>query len=178
MPGKPRGMTAEEKAELLSIGSAAIDDSLLAGGIRTTATAGPGAGGSSFFIRSGDRRVRLSINPSSPVKVIPEGDQVAAVRDGRVIARGRLERSLCHCPREAYITISERCVFNCRFCPVPLLSGAIKDTETIVSLVEAAAASGELEAISLTSGVADTPERELGRAVKAVKALRGRFDLP
>jgi biotin synthase-related radical SAM superfamily protein len=178
MPKKSRRMTAEEKAELLSVGSAAIDESLLAGGIRTTATAGPGAGGSSFFIRSGDRRVRLSINQDSPLKVVPEQDQVAIVRDGRVIARGSLERPLCHCPREAYITISERCIFNCKFCPVPLLSGAIKDTETIVSMVEEAAASGELEAISLTSGVADTPEREMGRAVEAVKALRRRFDLP
>ena len=178
MPRKMYGMTAEEKADLLSVGSASIDESLLAGGIRTTATAGPGAGGASFFLRSGDRRVRLSINKDSPLKVIPEGDHVAVMRDGRVIARGRLERPLCHCPREAYITISERCIFNCRFCPVPLLTGEVKDTGTIVAMVEEAAESGELEAISLTSGVADTPEGEVERAVEAVKALRIRFDLP
>ncbi len=178
MAGKQHGMTAEEKAALISVGSAAIDESLLAGGMRTTATAGPGAGGSSFFIRSGNHRVRLSINPDSPLRVIPEGDHVAVVQEGQVIARGRLERPLCHCPREAYITISERCVFNCRFCPVPLLAGEVKDVETIVAMVEEAAQSGELEAISLTSGVADTPEKELARAVEAVKALRKRFDLP
>lgn len=171
-------MTVEEKAALVSVGSAAVDESLLAGGMRTTATAGPGAGGSSFFIRSGNRRVRLSINPNSPQRVIPEGDHVAVIRDGRVIARGTLERPLCHCPREAYITISERCIFNCKFCPVPLLHGEVKDTATVVSLVEEAEKSGELEAISLTSGVADTAERELGRAVEAVEALRKRFDLP
>jgi biotin synthase-related radical SAM superfamily protein len=173
-----RGLTAEEKAELLSVGSAAIDESILTGGLKTTATAGPGAGGSSFFIRQGDQRVRLSINPDSPQRVVPEGDHVAIIRDGRVIARGRLEQPLCHCPREAYITISERCVFNCKFCPVPLLHGEVKDTGTIIAMVEEAEKSGELEAISLTSGVADTPEQELGRAVEAVKALRRLFDLP
>lgn len=171
-------MTAQEKADLLSVGSAAIDESLLAGGMRTTATAGPGAGGSSFFLRSGAMRVRLSINPGSPQRVVPEGDHVAVIRDGRVITRGRLERPLCHCPREAYITISERCVFNCRFCPVPLLKGEVKDTMTIVAMVEEAEKTGELEAISLTSGVADTPEQELRRAIEAVRALRERFDLP
>ncbi|HTY52212.1 MAG TPA: radical SAM protein [Methanomicrobiales archaeon] len=171
-------MTAAEKAEILSVGSAAIDESLLAGGMRTMATAGPGAGGSSFFLRAGDRRVRLSINPGSPLRVVPEGDHVAVVRDGKVIARGTLERPLCHCPREAYITISERCVFNCRFCPVPLLAGEVKDTATIVAMVEEAEKSGELEAISLTSGVADTPEGELERVAEVVKALRRRFDLP
>ncbi|HXW99155.1 MAG TPA: radical SAM protein [Methanomicrobiales archaeon] len=171
-------MTAREKAALIAVGSAAIDESLLAGGMRTTATAGPGAGGSSFFLRSGDRRVRLSINPDSPHRVIPEGDHVAVVRDGKVIARGTLERPLCHCPREAYITISERCVFNCKFCPVPLLAGEVKDTAAVVALVEEAEKTGELEAISLTSGVADTPEGEVRRAVEAVRALKARFDLP
>jgi len=178
MTKKMRGMTAAEKAALVSVGSAAIDESLLAGGMRTTATAGPGAGGESFFIRSGDRRVRLSINPNSPQMVIPEEDHVAVVRDGKVIARGRLERPLCHCPREAYVTISERCVFNCKFCPVPLLNGEVKDTATIVAMVAEAEKTGELEAISLTSGVADTPEGEVRRAVEAVKALRERFDFP
>ena len=178
MPKKLRGMTAKEKAELLSVGSAAIDESLLAGGMRTMATAGPGAGGSSFFLRSGDVRVRLSINPNSPQRVIPEGDHVAVIRNGRVIARGRLEQPLCHCPREAYITISERCVYNCKFCPVPLLEGEVKDTATIVAMVEEAEKTGELEAISLTSGVADTPEQELRRVTGAVRALRARFDLP
>jgi biotin synthase-related radical SAM superfamily protein len=178
MAKKRRGMTTAEKAELLSVGSAAIDESLLAGGMKTTATAGPGAGGSSVFLRSGDRRVRLSIDPNSPLRVISEGDHVAVVRDGKVIARGKLERPLCHCPREAYITISERCVFNCRFCPVPLLKGEVKDTATIVAMVEEAEKTGELEAISLTSGVAETPEQELHRTLEAVKALNEQFDLP
>src|SRR5512136_2176608 len=148
---KMREMTAEEKAALVSVGSAAIDESLLADGMKTTATAGPGAGGSSFFLRSGNRRVRLSINPDSPLRVIPDGDHVSVVREGKVIARGTLERPLCHCPREAYVTISERCIYDCLFCPVPLLNGDVKDTAIIVALVEEAARSGELEAISLTS---------------------------
>jgi biotin synthase-related radical SAM superfamily protein len=178
MAKKLRGMTAAEKARLLSVGSVAIDEPLLTGGMKTTATAGPGAGGSSIFIRSGDRRVRLSIDPDSPQRVIPEGNHVAVVRNGKVIARGNLEHPLCHCPCEAYITISERCVFNCRFCPVPLLKGEVKDTATIVAMVEEAEKTGELEAISLTSGVADTPEQELRRTLEAVKALKECFDLP
>ena len=39
---RTRTMTPEEKAILVSIGSAAIDESLLGGTYRTTATAGPG----------------------------------------------------------------------------------------------------------------------------------------
>ena len=64
------GLTAQTKAFLINIGSADIAASLLPGDMKTTATAGPGAGGSSFFIRSGSRRVRLSIKKESPLRVI------------------------------------------------------------------------------------------------------------
>lgn len=171
-------MTPEEKAYLISIGSASIDEALDAALLPTTATAGPGAGGSSVFIRSGDRRVRLSINPASPLRVVPDGDAVAVIHDKKTIARGRLERPLCHCPEQAYITVSERCAFDCKFCPVPKLGGAIKDTETVARRVEEAAAAGSLSAISLTSGVAGTPEQEVDRMAAVVRALRTRFDLP
>ena len=171
-------MTPEEKAYLISIGSASVDETLGPALLPTTATAGPGAGGSSIFIRSGGRRVRLSINPGSPLRVVPDGDGVAVVHDKETITRGSIERPLCHCPEQAYITVSERCTFDCRFCPVPKLDGAIKDTETVARMVEEAAAGGSLSAISLTSGVAGTPEQEVERMTAVVRALRTRFDLP
>jgi biotin synthase-related radical SAM superfamily protein len=171
-------MTPEEKAYLISIGSASIDEALGADLLPTTATAGPGAGGSSIFIRSGDRRVRLSINPASQLRVVPDGDGVAVLQDGKTIARGRLERPLCHCPEQAYITISERCIYDCKFCPVPKLDGTIKETETVLGMVEEAARRGNLSAISLTSGVAESPEQEVERVAAVVRALRARFDLP
>jgi biotin synthase-related radical SAM superfamily protein len=171
-------MTPEEKAYLISIGSASIDEALVPALLPTTATAGPGAGGSSIFIRSGGRRVRLSINPASPLRVVPDSDGVAVVRDGETITRGSIERPLCHCPEQAYITVSERCVHDCKFCPVPKLDGGIKDTETVARMVEEAAASGSLSAISLTSGVAGTPEQEVERMAAVVRELRARFDLP
>ncbi|HOI57862.1 MAG: radical SAM protein [Methanoculleus sp.] len=171
-------MTPEEKAYLVSIGSASIDEALGANLIPTTATAGPGAGGSSVFIRSGGRRVRLSTNPASPLRVVPDGDGVAVVHDKETITRGSIERPLCHCPEQAYITVSERCVHDCTFCPVPKLDGAIKNTKTVARMVEEANAGGSLSAISLTSGVAESPEREVERVAAVVRALRARFDLP
>jgi biotin synthase-related radical SAM superfamily protein len=173
-----RGLTAETKALLINIGSADIDPSLLPAGFKTTATAGPGAGGSSFFIRSGDHRVRLSIRPDSSLKVIPWKDGVAVQKEGRIIAYGTLEVPLCHCPEQAYITVSERCIFDCKFCPVPKLSGHVKTIDEIIALVEAALARGNLKAISLTSGVAESPEKEAQYVTDVVRHLTARFDLP
>ncbi|OPX65584.1 radical SAM protein [Methanoregula sp. PtaB.Bin085] len=173
-----RNLTAETKALLINIGSADIDPSLLPADFRTTATAGPGAGGSSFFIRSGDHRVRLSIKPGSSLKVIPWKEGVAIQKEGRIIAYGTLELPLCHCPEQAYITVSERCIFDCKFCPVPKLGGHVKTLDEITGLVETALARGTVRAISLTSGVAESPEKEAQYMTRVVRHLAARFDIP
>ncbi|HII98833.1 MAG TPA: radical SAM protein [Methanoregula sp.] len=173
-----RGLTAETKALLINIGSADIDPRLLPAVFKTTATAGPGAGGASFFIRSGEHRVRLSIKPESSLKVIPWNEGVAVQKEGRIIAYGTLELPLCHCPEQAYITVSERCIFDCKFCPVPKLNGHVKTIDEITGLVEAALARGTVRAISLTSGVAESPEKEAQYMTEIVRHLAARFDLP
>lgn len=172
-------MNAEIKALLLSIGSADIDEGLLQGFSGTTLpSAGPGAGLQSFFIKSGGHRVRLSISDRSPLKVVRDGREVAVIRDGAEIVRGELEPALCHCPEQAYITISGRCIYDCKFCPVPKIQGEVKSLEKILQMVEEAERSGHLQAISLTSGVAESPEHEVRAAVEVVKALRAQYDLP
>jgi biotin synthase-related radical SAM superfamily protein len=173
-----RGLSAETKALLINIGSADIDPTLLPQELKTIATAGPGAGGSSFFIRSGSHRVRLSIKPDSPLKVIPWNGGVAVQREGKILAYGSLELPLCHCPEQAYITVSEQCIFDCKFCPVPLLHGKIKTREEIVAMVESAIGKGFVKAISLTSGVAESPEKEVAYMASVVRDLSDRFDLP
>lgn len=171
-------MNAEIKAFLVSIGSADIDEGLLPKAITTVPSAGPGAGLESFFIKSGGHRVRLSINKRSPLKVVEDGREIVVTRDGIEIVRGMLEPALSHCPEQAYITISGRCIYDCKFCPVPKLNGEIKSLEKILDLMEKADATGRLKAISLTSGVAVSPEDEIKTAVEIVKALRARYDLP
>ncbi|MDW5550690.1 radical SAM protein [Methanosarcina sp.] len=166
------------KAALLSIGSAQVDKSLLPDKLESKATAGPGAGGSSIFLKSGDRRLRLTINDASPLHVVPEGEHVVVIKDDEVVARGVLERPLCHCPEQAYITLSEKCVYDCQFCPVPKMHGGVKDSAKVIQMVEEAYATGELKAISLTSGIAVSPKKEVQRAVSIIKQLTSEYDLP
>jgi biotin synthase-related radical SAM superfamily protein len=120
----------------------------------------------------------LSIKPESSLKVIPWNEGVAVQKEGRIIAYGTLELPLCHCPEQAYITVSERCIFDCKFCPVPKLGGHVKTIDEIIAMVENAAARGKIKAISLTSGVAESPEKEVEYMVRVVRALAQRYDLP
>jgi len=173
-------MNAEIKAQLLGIGSADIDEELLreiAAGT-TRPSAGPGAGLESFFIKSGGHRVRLSIKKDSPIRVIRCGKGVEVIKDGKAIITGQLEPALSHCPEQAYLTISGRCVYDCKFCPVPRLDGEVKDLEKMLCLVQEAWSTGQLRSISITSGIENSAEEEVKKAVAIVSALRERYDLP
>jgi biotin synthase-related radical SAM superfamily protein len=171
-------LDANIKANLLSIGSAQVDNSLLPDQLKNKATAGPGAGGSSIFLKSGKRRVRLTINNLSPLHVVPEDEHVIVMQGDEIIARGMLENPLCHCPEQAYITLSEKCIYDCQFCPVPKMQGGIKDSTKVLQMVEEAYSKGELKAISLTSGVEVSPKKEVQRMADIVKQLSHEYDLP
>ncbi len=169
---------ASIKADLISIGTSRVDKSLLPDQLKSTTTTGSGAGSSSIFLKAGNRRVRLTIDDLSPLRVVPEDDQVVVLKGDDVIARGVLERPLCHCPEQAYITLSEKCVYNCQFCPLPKLQGGIKSNAKVQQMVAEAYATGELKAISLTSGVAVSPQKEVARMASTVKQLAREYDLP
>ena len=166
---------AEIKAELIAVGTIDIDRSLL--GDITVPTAGPGAGGTAFFFRWNGHRVRLSVDEGSQLKAVADNGDIVILKGQEALVRGHIEAELIHCPEQAYITISEQCIFDCKYCPVPKLSGKIKSLDEIVRMVEEAYSKGNLKAISITSGVAGSAEEEVERAVEAVKALR-KYNLP
>jgi len=167
-------MDLETKARLISVGTVRLKTAL---SLDQASTSGPGAGCGSIFFQSGDRLVRLSVDESSPLHLsLEEGE--AVIREGsRVAAVGRLVQPLAHCPHQAYITVCERCIYDCKFCAVPRLMGQPKSPEAVEGIVEACLEKGGLSAISLTSGVEVSPQAEVDRIAMLVRHL-GRFNLP
>ena len=100
-----------------------------------------------------------------------ETGEVAIYYGEKELVRGRIEPALLHCPGQAYITMSESCVFDCAFCPVPKLAGRTKSVEEIVEMVDRAYRTGELRAIAITSGIERSPEEEVARACAVVELL-------
>jgi biotin synthase-related radical SAM superfamily protein len=157
------------KAALLSAGTIDVEESLLPP--PRTSTAGPGMGVQNIFFSSGGLRVRLEVNKDSPFRMVRKNDHVVVLRDCQEIAEGTIEEVVAHCPDQVYITISERCIYNCQFCSVPLSKGKIKTREEILAIVEKAKRNGRLNVISLTSGIATSPDDEIDRVVDIVRAL-------
>ncbi|MGZ4880317.1 MAG: radical SAM protein [Halobacteriota archaeon] len=172
--------SAETKAFLIAEGGVDIDERIL--GRITTPASGPGAGLTSFFLRFNGHRVRLGIKHSSRLKASFEGDEVVIRDNEKEIVRGHLEDAIAHCPEQAYITVSEVCMFDCRYCPVPLLGGSVKDQSDVETAIARILAdpnlAHKLNAIALTSGVEESPQREVERIATIVSALRAKYQLP
>ncbi len=164
-------MDLETKARLISVGTIERAGHQPSG---PASTSGPGAGGQSIFFSSGGRIVRLSIAGESELNLKRLEGGVEILEGDEVVARGELVQPLLHCPEQAYITVSERCIYDCKFCAVPKLCGRVKPASQVKEMIDKAAATGKLSAISLTSGVEVSPEHEAERIAGIVRDLRAK----
>jgi biotin synthase-related radical SAM superfamily protein len=115
-------------------------------------------------------RVRLSIADESPVEiVITDRDNAVLKFEGEEV-EGRLEPAALHCPRQAFITVSEGCLFRCRYCSVPTQEKKFKSPEEIERMIERILP--DIDCISLTSGVIGSPEEDEKRVIEVVKRVR------
>ena len=158
-------MNAEIKAELLAEGKVDVEPSLLPRPSRSTA--GPGTGLRSIFFKSGGHRVRLEIDPDSQLKMVQQDGDVVILKDNKELVRGVVDPVVAHCPEQTYITISERCSFDCKFCSVPKFQGKIKTIDEVLAIVERAKKKRDLKSHLLhfrycdNPGERDRPGREL-----------------
>jgi biotin synthase-related radical SAM superfamily protein len=168
-------MNAEIKAELLALGKVDVEPSLLPRPSRSTA--GPGTGLRSIFFKSGGHRVRLEITSDSPLKMVQRDGAVVILKENKELVRGVIDPVVAHCPEQTYITISEQCRYDCKFCSVPKFQGKIKTLDQVLEIVEKVKKSGNLKTIAFTSGVATTPENEIDRVVEYVQAVK-KYNVP
>jgi biotin synthase-related radical SAM superfamily protein len=164
---------------LLAIGSAKVTGVPLPASLPSHAGPGVGKGGSVFF-SNGFSRIRLTLNENSPVRIENSGKAAVLTFDGPdgfVSVEGFVEKSGCHCPKQVYITINEGCIFSCRYCNVPNLDKHTKTPDEVASLVSDAVRRGNVECISLTSGVVGTMQEEDERLFAILERVRS-FGLP
>ncbi|MBP2134072.1 biotin synthase-related radical SAM superfamily protein [Methanomicrobium sp. W14] len=163
----------EVKAYLLSNGTARITGEEPEKNAESHAGPGAGKRGSVFF-SDGCTRVRLSLDDKSPVEIKNFGKNAEMHVNGRTIT-GFLEPAAWHCPKQAYITVSEGCIFGCRFCAVPKQDMRVKTAGEIEEMV--GSVKDWIECISITSGVAESPEEDEEQIIEILKRL-DKFGLP
>jgi biotin synthase-related radical SAM superfamily protein len=163
------------KARLLAQGTTRLTGKP-AGPYLSSSTAGPGAGrAGSVFFSCGRGRVRLAIDPQSPIEIIHAGSGNAILKYDGIEIPGILEPVALHCPRQAYITVTSGCVYRCRYCEVPAITAGRKTPEEIELMVEGV--KDRIDSIALTSGVLESVEEEEEYVLWVVQRLR-RFGFP
>ncbi len=162
------------KAEILAYGGArpvGVPDRL-----KDRSTAGPGARGpGSFFFATDAGRVRVAVNDDSQLSLSVADDGSAVITGPDLRVEGWLEEPVLHCPRQAYITLSEGCIFGCRYCAVPNGPCRYKTPDDVEALVLPVL--DRIDAISITSGVLDSVEADETRALAVVSRVM-RFGIP
>ncbi len=159
-----------DKAFLLSIGEISLN-----GWNGNKAKAGPGAGKEAIFLKINGKRVRLVVSDDSPLEGTVRGNHVDLVYEGRFIGSAEIEKPVLHSPENAYITVSERCIFRCRFCDINRTSGGRKSIDDVVNLIKKDI--DNISSISITSGIMFSPEEEV-RYVSGIVDELARFGKP
>jgi biotin synthase-related radical SAM superfamily protein len=157
------------KARLLEAGGARLTGEP-AGEYLGTSTAGPSAGGrGSVFFGCDGHRVRLSLDENAAVEIHHLGGGRAELRIGGEVVPGRILEVGFHCPRQAFITVSEGCVQGCLYCRVPGEARRRKTVEAIKAMVRRV--SDRIDAISLTSGILGSIGEEEAYVLEVVREL-------
>lgn len=165
----------ELKARLLAAGTVRLAGEP-AGPFVERSTAGPGAGGpGSVFFSMDGRRVRLAIAADSPLALEHLGGGRARLHAPWGVFEGTVEQPGLHCPGQAYITVSEGCIFRCLYCRVPDQPVHVKTADEIVALVSGVR--DRISSIAITSGVVGSIEEDEERVLAVVGHLTG-FHIP
>ena len=165
--------TIDKKTLLLSIGTIDIHYEKE----ELPSTSGPSTGvGKSIFISFENTRVRLLINSKSAIKgKIISNNNVYLYYNNKFLLKGTIENIVLHCPQQAYITISEKCIYNCQFCAVPKVGNKIKTKEEILNLLSSRKM---FNAISITSGVFHSPETDFLYIKDILSSIKKIYSVP
>jgi len=88
-----------------------------------------------------------------------------------------IEPTIMHAPRQAFINITSECIYNCSFCVTPSLHRGQKEctVNRWIELILVHANNSNLDAVAITSGVAESPHKTVLDMVQIIKAVRAKL---
>ena len=180
-----KDLIARKKSDLALGGGVRLPEGFVMPYRLSRSTAGPGAGSASAVFAFGGSRVKKAVSyDSGEFELREEGDDLSLYRDGKLFLNGvTIEPVVYHSPEQAFFNLDQRCIFNCAFCASPKLDKDFTKNLTddkIASMVRKALDDGlTIDAISLTSGVVESPEHTVDMFVSCTEVLRREFpDIP
>ena len=176
---------AMKKAIILSSGPIKISRDLRLPFRPSLSTAGPGAGSAAIVLGFEGVRVKKAITfEDQELELMSEGDHYILFRNGqKMIDKIEVRPTLFHAPEQAFFNLESKCIYDCKFCNTPRL-GKDKtknlDADKIVKMIVEAYERNELRCVSLTSAVAEVPQKTIDKMINIIEKVRERLgnDIP
>lgn len=180
-----KNLIARKKADLALGGGILLPKGFVFPHRLSRSTAGPGAGSASAVFAFEGSRVKKPVSYNTGEFELRESDGKYSLYRQRelFIDDVRIEPVVYHSPDQAFFNLDQRCIFNCAFCASPRLDKNVTKNltdEKIVDMVKKALDEGmTVDAVSLTSGVVESPEKTVDMFVSCTESLRKSFpDIP
>jgi biotin synthase-like enzyme len=167
----------EKKAALLLGGPVKIPPDMKLPFRPSCSTAGPGAGSTGIVLTFNGLRVKKAVSrEKGDFELVPGNGGYALWHRGSVFLETvEIRPVIFHAPDQAFFNLDNNCIYGCTFCASPLLGENLEKghtPETVVEQIIAAHHEEGFDAVAITSGVPDTPEKTLHRILFVVMEVR------
>ncbi len=165
---------ARKKAELISYGSIEIPRSLLSKLSVERSKSGPSSGKSMVGFEFGGKRVKLEASRKNERFDLVEVDGRFIIRDrGKNFLEVRPLDVSTHAPDQIFISLENRCIYNCLFCK----KSSIKiDDDRLLNFVKRIMDSKGIRSVAITSGAYPSVKKQIDRIEKFTKMLKESYD--
>lgn len=145
------------KAELMINNKIYIPANIKLSYPRDRSTAGPGSGSLSIALTFDNKNIKLVIsqNQNESYSLQKENGKFHILKDKKIFLENvEVTPILFHAPRQAFINLDNRCIYNCAFCNLSKRGFLHEyDVEKFVKLILKASNRSDFQAVALTSGV-------------------------
>jgi biotin synthase-related radical SAM superfamily protein len=171
-----------KKAELIHSGRIYVPDSIELPYALSSSTAGPGAGGKALALSFGETRLKLGVTKDENAEfTLAKKDTGYKILKGEdvFIEEVAIIPTLLHAPNQAFVNLYDECVYNCAFCPTPVLDDDKRKNRDITQAVEMiieAAQDPDFQSVAITSGILGSPGKTLDDMILVVEKVK--LELP
>ncbi len=178
-PMKISGEIVKKKAELISNGKIYIPTDVIIPFPFASSSAGPSAGNLSLSLKFGASRVKLtkSRQEESPFSLKKENGKFVILKNDLHFSNVEIIPTILHAPEQAFINITNKCIYSCKFCASPKLKTKKEySLNKWIKLIQSVSKREDFHSIAITTGIAESVSKSIDDVIFIVKALRKKLE--
>jgi biotin synthase-like enzyme len=126
-------------------------------------------------------KIPVSRKSEGTFKMVGDDGHFRILKNGEpYIDEARMEKCSFHAPDQAFVNLSDDCIFNCAFCQSNRKSGATGEAQVdkLLGRVIEAGKTGRIGAVALTSAVNGSTSGTVRKMAASVNRLKNELELP